>query len=90
MATKTNMERAKAHQDGFWIFAVTAIFASIFSMYIETEKFTDWRDAFSPWPLVCVIFMFFYAGRTFRALRREIADLRSGGTDDSAATQASE
>ena len=90
MATKTNMERATSHQDGFWIFAVCAIFTSIFSMYIETDEFTVWRDAYTPWPLVCVVFMFYYAVRTFRALKREIADLKSGDADVSTATQDSE
>jgi hypothetical protein len=90
MATKTNMERATSDQDGFWLFAVFAILTSIFSMYMETDEFTDWRDAFTPWPLVCVVYMFYYAFRGFRALKREIADLTSVAPDVSTATQDSE
>ena len=90
MATKTNMERAKSQEAGFWVTGVVAILVLIFNIAIETDEFTDWDDAFSPWPLFWVIFMFPYAFCAFRALKREIADLKSGDADVSTATQDSE
>jgi len=90
MKSKSNMERATSHHENFWWFAVLSILALLLAMWIDTEKFTDWRDAFTPLPLVCVIFTFSYAARTFRAFKREIADLKSGDPDDSTATQDAE
>jgi hypothetical protein len=80
------MERAKSEEQWFWVIGVVAILVLIFNIYIETDEFTDWRDAFSPWPLFWVIFMFPYAFRAFRALKREIADLKSGDSDTESVT----
>jgi hypothetical protein len=90
MATKSNMERAKSQEAGFWVTGVVAILVLIFNIYIETDEFTDWDDAFSPWPLFWVILMFPYAFRAFRALKREIADLTSVAPDVSTDTEDSE
>ncbi len=84
------MEKAKSEEQWFWVIGVVAIIFLIFNIYIETDEFTDWRDAFSPWPLFWVVYMFYYAFRGFRALKREIADLKSGDADVSTATQDSE
>ena len=90
MSPLSNMERAKSQESWFWLGGVIAILSLIFNIYIETDEFTLWRDASTPWSLFFVIFMFSHAFRTFRALKREIADLKCGDADVSTATQDSE
>ncbi len=92
MATKTNMYRAISEE---WVFWVTGVPTVCMLACLTFGEFPLGRDSgFLPTSLIGVsvgaTVMLGGAYRGFRALRREIADLKSSGTDDSPAIHDSE
>ena len=92
MATKTNMDRAISEE---WVFWVTGVPTVCIIAYLTFGEFPLGRDSgFVRGSLnyvsVGVTVMLGCAYRGFRALRREIADLKSGDADVSPAPQDSE
>ncbi len=86
MATKTNTEKARLEMIGFWLFLVSSFGLIVCVAYSEPSK----GNPFSYSPLIFVAGMAGSALRATRALKKEIADLKSGDADDSPATQDSE
>ena len=88
MALKTNMERAKTEERGFWIVAAILIPVFVFGLFNAPDMVGGFN--FEIGRLILVGTMAGCSFRGFRALKQEIADLKSGDADDSTATQDSE
>jgi hypothetical protein len=86
MATKTNMERAKHYEKFSWIFFVLSLATLTF---YEISNPTNTKVGFFL-PLIWVAGTGAGVFQAFRALKQEIADLKSGDADVPAATQDSE
>jgi hypothetical protein len=82
------MERA-IHEE--WVFWVTGVPTICMLGYLTFGEVPSGRGSgFVQTSLIGVSVMLGCAYRGFRALKREITDLKSGGTDDSTAPQDSE
>jgi len=88
MATKTNMDRAISEEWWFWVTGVPTVCMLAYLTFGEVPLGRD--SGFVQGSLIGVSVMLGSAYRGFRALRREIAELKSGATDGSPATQDSE
>ncbi len=88
MGSKTNMERAKNEERAFWILGAILIPAFVFRIFNAGEVVGGFNYEFALFFLVGTMAGCTFRG--FRALKREIADLKSGDADDSTATQDSE
>jgi len=86
MATKTNMERARYEERWFWIACAIVIPFLAFMVFTDAGG----KDDYVFGVFLVVSAMAGCTFRGFRALKREIADLKSGDSDDSTATQDSE
>jgi hypothetical protein len=85
------MERAKLAEFGFWAIGVMAIVYDIFDISLALGEFKFREFDFSPsGTLFLVLCLFSFHFGSFRVLKREIADLKSGDADESTATQDSE
>ena len=86
MATKTNMEKVQSEEYWFWCAAVLWAFFNFLKIPGAMERGESFPFSNLCLPCVMIGCMF----RLTRAYKREIADLKSGGPDDSPATQDSE
>ena len=91
MATKSNMERAIREERWFWVAAVLAN-CSLAYLILVVMPAEGWRrgEGLFFGSLMGTGVMSGCVFRLTRAYKREIADLKSGGTDDSTAPQDSE
>ena len=94
MATKTNMEGVKRCEVIFWISSTLAFLLLSFGKWYSAAGGAVQGYSASDTFLLCGLMSFAVTANcghwAIRYLKKEIADLNSGSTDDSPATQDSE